>query len=351
MDDWFPRLSKKAEQRTNVEVGLLTATRMKDIVATAIDNAQRANDESSSSETEEFGLPRFCYIGCGSWGCQRVAAGIASRNYDRPPSTPFQQLTTRICIADEEAISHVRTAEQFGHETARASTSGEQDGRCTQLATAIGETDICLLTLSLTDADAVTTAVSLAREIAEMPVLVFAVTDGQHAETALQRLTTAANTTLLFDESVIFDGPLGLTTTPVGELSARLVREFVTDAIEMPTISGPIGTQYPRVASHWDTGGITIPSIARVNPAASTASTLRETLLPLARTSAETEAWVGYVVAGEQFTLEEFEQLRTAIQSTVGEHATDGVLAGRIHPSMDNTRHLTLLQMVGKQSS
>ena len=324
---------------------------MKDIVATALNNAQQANDEAPSSATEEFGLPRFCYIGCGSWGCQRVAAGIASRNYDRPPSTPLQQLTTGVCIGDEEAISHVRTAEQLSHETARASTSGEQDGRCTQLATAIGETDICLLTLSLTDADAVTTAISLAREIAEMPVLVFAATDGQHAETALQRLTTAANTTLLFDESVISEGPLGPTTNPVTELSARLVREFVTDAIEMPTISGPIGTQYPRVASHWDTGGLTIPSIVRVNPAASTASTLRETLLPLARTSAETEAWVGYVVAGKQFTLEEFEQLRTAIQSTVGEHATDGVLAGRIHPSMDNTRHLTLLQMVGKQSS
>ena len=323
---------------------------MKDIVATALNNTQQANDEAPSSATEEFGLPRFCYIGCGSWGCQQVAAGIANRNYDRPPSTPVQQLTTRICIGDEETISHVRTAEQLSHKAARASTS-EQDGRCTQAATAIGETDICLLTLSLTDADAVTTAVSLAREIAEMPVLVFAATDGQHAETTLQRLMTAANTTLLFDESVISEGPLGLTTNPVTELSARLVREFVTDAIEMPTISGPIGTQYPRVASHWDTGGLTIPSITRINPAASTASTLRETLLPLAHTSAETEAWVGYVVAGEQFTLEEFEQLRAAIQSTVGEHATDGVLAGRIHPSMDNTRHLTLLQMVGNQTS
>jgi len=323
---------------------------MKDLAATALDTAQQAAEASSSSDSDEFGLPRFCYIGCGSWGCRRVAAGLADRSYDTAPRIPLQQLTTSIYVGRPETACPVRTATDFRHNAARTSAGGDRDGCDDRLVAAITETDICLLTLSLTDADAVTTAVTLARKAVNTPVLVFAATDGQHAETTLQRLTTAANTTLLFDESVIREGPLGHTAAPTDELTARLAREFITDAVEIPTISGAIGTRYPRVASYWDTGGLTIPSLARLGSDAPTAARPPESLLPLARTSAETEAWVGYVVGGKQFTLDEFDRLRTTLQATVGERAAEnGVLGGRVHPDMETGRYLTLLQMCGDE--
>ncbi|RNJ26342.1 hypothetical protein Nmn1133_06455 [Halosegnis longus] len=242
----------------------------------------------------------------------------------------------------------VRADEWVGHDAVR---NGECDGCHDQLAVDATDADICLLALSLTDATAVATAVTLARNAEETPVLVFAATDGEHEDGTLQRLAAAANATLLFDETVVRGGPLGTAATPASELVARLVREFVTDAVELPTISSAIGTRYPRVASRWDTGGLAIPSLARLSSETTTASTLRESLLPLARTSVETEAWVGYVVGGEQFTLDEFNRLRTALRATVGERAAEeGVLAGRIHPDLDDARYLTLLRMVGDRS-
>ncbi|WP_251344650.1 hypothetical protein [Haloplanus halophilus] len=323
---------------------------MDSIVEAALKHTEaEESEEVPDAETTNFGPPRFSYVGCGDRGCGRIDDGLADRSFDLEPQTPLDDHVTTVRVGDGFEVDSELGSNQFDLADTAMAVSGEDATLPTDLEGLLAPADICLLTLSLTDADAVAGTAGLVSLLEETPTMVFASTDGNLLSGALRRLTEATNTTVLLDESTISEGPLSTGEEQSDVLADRLVQRFVTNVVELPTVPGRVGIDYANVWEQWRNGGLAVPSVARLDSQELDVETISESLVPLAHTDGAVEGWMGYAVAGGKLQLSEFDRLQKNLpQALDGSlHVQDGVLGGRIREELGDTVVLSALQMTG----
>lgn len=320
---------------------------MKDIVEAALEHAEReGRQQAPDTDASEFGSPQFTYVGCGDRGCKRIDDGLSDRSFDLELQTPLEDLVTTVRVGDEFEVDSELVSNQFDLAGTAAAASGGDSSILEALEELISPADVCLFTLSLTDAEAVAATTELATLPEETPTMVFASTDGDHSSGALQRLTTTANTTVPFDESVISEGPLGTSEASSDILVDQFVQRFVTDVVELPTVPTRIGIDYTDVWEQWQHGGLAVPVVARLDRHDLDVETISEAITPLAQTDGVASGWVGYAIGGKNVQLSEFNRLRKNLpQALDGQlRFEDGVLGGRIREGWGDRILLSVLQ-------
>jgi hypothetical protein len=318
---------------------------VKQIVEAALENVEAESREAVESDATEFGPLQFLYIGCGKQGCSRVDAGLADRPYDPSPSTALRTLVTTAHVGvgelvdKDEAISSDHIAQNIPDEAATV---------LPPIDLPVEHVDLCLLTVHLDESHAGIVAASVADLLDNTPTIAFTSTDDDARGQAFDRLSNAVNTTVLLDESVIAEGPLGVSETPPDDLSDRLVRDFVTDTVELSTVPGPIGIDYARLWKLWRNGGLAVPSVARLDRRELDVGSISESLVPLARADEPASGWLGYVVGGSTLKLSEFERLRENLPPALDDElrGEGGVLGGRIQENLGDTLLVTAFRMM-----
>lgn len=313
---------------------------MQDIVESALENADKERHETVKPQSTEFGPPQFLYIGCGERGESRVAAGLTDRTYDDPPPTSLGDLVTALHVGDDVAAA--ARANSLGRLLEDTQTDAELNQQ------ALETIDLCLLTVDRADPQAVAAAANVAEFFKDTPTIVFASTpDGGARGPPLDSLRNTTNMTVLLNESLIDGSPLGGGDVSPEALVDRHIRNFVTNIVELLSVPGPISVNYARVWDLWQSDGVAIPSVAKLDRDDFDVEAIKESLVPLARADESLDSWFGYAVGGAEFTLAELEQLRETLPAALGGELepNDGVLGGRIRADSEDTLVVSTLQM------
>lgn len=317
---------------------------MKNIVESALKNAEQQSQGTHQSHSSEFGHPEFFYIGFGDRGGRRIDAGLADRSYETTSVSPLEDIVTTASIGIDEQFPGsgpvpfdllTRTTSEFDSTSYPPSDQPEQPP------------DFCLITgdIAATNSDQVLTGIS---ELVDDTTTSVALLSTQDRATTLEveRLSSGIDSTVLIDESVIADGPLDGAEMPSEELVDRIIQDFVTDIVEITTVSSPIGVDYLEVRRQFDNGGLVVPYVARLDRSSLDVETIADSLIPLARTERDASGWFAYICGGAGLKLSELNRLREKLPEALESGLTfdDGVVDGRIHYSLGDTIVVSILE-------
>lgn len=300
---------------------------MKDIVeeALAYDAQEDVSDEVSS---DEFGPPRFLYIGVGAHGLKRLKSGLDSPETHTAPRQAVEDVVTKVAFRS--------SSDRSLDEPDRVDQYVDNPDSLAELAT---EIDCCVITANLDDRSVIADVLAVADAIQDSLVIAVLTTNTDNCGDIDRRIHESVGTAVLIrDMESHFDVCRSLTRPHVSSID-QLVQRLVTDFVSILVGPNLVPVDYASVRSMWNSGRSAVPFAGKFhesdlgNPDYSSSISF---IGPSTQTSTD---WFGYAWIGPSFTMADFEQFWGSLDRTIRSNTKDrsGILGCGISEQLENS--------------
>lgn len=278
---------------------------MKDIVEDALEYAeQQGGSETVSSD--EFGPPQFLYVGIGNRGITRLRLDLSPRGTQSESRQAVESVVTRVAFQSDP-----------DHTPDESNQIDQYVDDLQALADLDTEIDCCFVTADLDDPSVITDILNVANSMQDSLVIAILTTSTDHHRDINRQIHDSVGTTVVIKDADSHFDTIELLENSHRFSTDRLIQRLLSDLIILFVGPNPVTVDYARVWAQWDSGRSAVPFVGKFHQSELNDPDYSSSLSFAGSSSQSSTDWFGYTWVGPSFTLEDFEQFRVSLDSTL----------------------------------